>query len=102
MATVGTFTHSGDSFTGMVTTLSINVNITIKPASKTSDKAPDYCVSSNSVEFGAAWKRSAVNAASISRSSSTTLSFLAPIHASLIETDEAGSCSLIWSHRNNE
>ena len=42
MATIGTFTSSGDSFTGTLKTLSINAKTTIKPADKASDKAPDY------------------------------------------------------------
>ena len=44
MATIGTFTKSGDSFTGWVKTLSINAKASIRPADKASDKAPDYRV----------------------------------------------------------
>ena len=57
MATIGTFTRSGDSFTGAVKTLSINAKTAIKPADKASDKAPDYRIFQGSVEFGAAWKK---------------------------------------------
>ena len=42
MATIGTFTKTGDSYNGTVKTLSINAKTSIKPADKTSDKAPDY------------------------------------------------------------
>ena len=72
MATIGTFTKTGESFTGAVKTLSINAKTTIKPADKTSDKAPDYRVFAGSVEFGAAWKKTSTRAATISRSSWTT------------------------------
>lgn len=102
MATLGTFTRSGDTFTGTVRTLSINAKTTIKPASKTSDKAPDYRVFSNSVEFGAAWKKTSGDGRDYLSIKLDDPSFSAPIHASLIETDEAGSYSLIWSRRNNE
>ena len=57
MATIGTFTRAGDSFTGSVKTLSINAKATIKPADKASDKAPDYRVFAGAIEFGAAWKK---------------------------------------------
>ena len=42
IATIGTFTKTGDSYNGAVKTLSINAKTSIKPADKTSDKAPDY------------------------------------------------------------
>ena len=51
MATIGTFTKTGESFTGAVKTLSINAKTTIKPADKTSDKAPDYRVFQGSVDY---------------------------------------------------
>jgi hypothetical protein len=56
MATIGTFTKSGDTFTGAVKTLSISAKTTIKAADKASDKAPDYRIFANQVEF-AAWKK---------------------------------------------
>jgi uncharacterized protein (DUF736 family) len=51
MATIGTFTKTGESFNGAVKTLSINAKTTIKPADKTSDKAPDYRVFAGSVDY---------------------------------------------------
>ncbi len=51
MATIGTFTRSGDSFTGAVKTLSINAKTAIKPAEKASDKAPDYRIFQGSVDY---------------------------------------------------
>ena len=42
MATIGTFTKTGDSYNGAVKTLSINAKTSIKPADKASDKAPDF------------------------------------------------------------
>ena len=58
MATIGTFTKSGNTFTGTIKTLSISAKTTIKAAEKSSDKAPDYRIFANqAVEFGAAWKK---------------------------------------------
>jgi len=51
MATIGTFTKSGDTFTGAVKTLSINAKTTIKAAEKSSDKAPDYRVFAGSIDY---------------------------------------------------
>ncbi len=51
MATIGTFTKSGDTFTGSVKTLSINAKATIKAAEKASDKAPDYRVFAGSIDY---------------------------------------------------
>jgi len=51
MATIGTFTKTGESFTGAVNTLSINAKTTIKPSDKTSDKAPDYRVFAGTVDY---------------------------------------------------
>ena len=42
MATIGTFTKSGDGFTGSVKTLTLNVKATIRPAERENDRAPDY------------------------------------------------------------
>ena len=51
MATIGTFTRSGDTFNGAVKTLSINAKTAIKPADKISDKAPDYRIFQGSVDY---------------------------------------------------
>jgi uncharacterized protein (DUF736 family) len=51
MATIGTFTRSGTSYTGVVKTLSINAKTTIKPADKANDRAPDYRIFQGSVDY---------------------------------------------------
>ena len=103
MATIGTFTKSGDTFTGSVKTLNINAKTTLKAADKTSDKAPDYRVFSGSnVEFGAAWKKTSSEGRSYLSVKLDDPSFPAPIYATLVEGEEAGSYSLIWSRRNGD
>ncbi len=102
MATIGTFTRSGDSFTGTVKTLSINAKTVIKPADKASDKAPDYRIFQGSVEFGAAWKKTSGEGRSYLSVKLDDPSFPAPIYATLVEGEEAGSYSLIWSRRNGD
>ncbi|WP_420608289.1 DUF736 domain-containing protein [Novosphingopyxis sp.] len=104
MATIGTFTRSaGGTFTGAVKTLSINAKTTIKPADKASDKAPDYRVfAGSSVEFGAAWKKTSGEGRAYLSVKLDDPSFPAPIYATLVEGEETGSYSLIWSRRNGD
>ncbi len=101
MATIGTFTKTGESFTGAVKTLSINAKTTIKPADKASDKAPDYRVFAGSVEFGAAWKKTSNEGRDYFSVKLDDPSFPAPIYATLIEGEDDNH-SLIWSRRNGD
>jgi hypothetical protein len=73
MAQIGTFTRGDDGvFTGTIRTLNINTKATIKPVTKDTERAPDYRVTANGVEFGAGWsKASRTPAPNTSRSSST-------------------------------
>ena len=102
MATIGTFTRSGDTFTGSVKTLNINAKTTIKAADKASDKAPDYRVFAGSTEFGAAWKKKSNEGRDYLSVKLDDPSFPAPIYATLVEGEEGGSYSLIWSRRNGD
>src|SRR3954471_16991960 len=103
MATIGTFTRANGSFTGAVKTLSINAKATIKPADRTKNKAPDYRIFSGSaVEFGAAWKKTSGEGREYLSVKLDDPSFPAPIYATLIESEEPGASSLIWSRRNGD
>ena len=102
MATIGTFTKTGESFSGAVKTLSINAKTTIKPADKATDKAPDYRIFQGAVEFGAAWKKTSGEGRNYLSVKLDDPSFPAPIYATLVEGDETGSYSLIWSRRNGD
>ena len=102
MATIGSFIRSGDTFTGTVKTLSITAKATIRPADKASDKAPDYRVFANQVEFGAAWKKTSGEGRDYLSVKLDDPSFPAPIYATLVEAEEADSHSLIWSRRNGD
>ena len=102
MATIGTFTKTGDSYNGAVKTLSINAKTAIKPADKASDKAPDYRIFQGSVEFGAAWKKTSGEGRDYLSVKLDDPSFPAPIYATLVEGEEPGMHSLIWSRRNGD
>jgi uncharacterized protein (DUF736 family) len=51
MATIGTFTKSGDDFTGTVKTLALNVKAKIARAEKENDKAPDYRIFAGATDY---------------------------------------------------
>ncbi len=100
MATIGTFTKTGDNFTGTVKTLTISTKITIKAAEKASGKAPDYRIFANqAAEIGAAWRKTTAESRDYLSVKLDDPSFPAPIYATLVEGEAAGSYSLIWSRR---
>lgn len=98
MAQIGTFKRSDDGiFAGTIRTLNINVKAVIKPAAKDSERAPDYRVSANGVELGAAWSKTAKDSGTEYLSIKIDdPSFPAPIYATLIQGDQ-GEHKLIWS-----
>ena len=103
MATIGTFTKSGDGFTGSVNTLALNVRAQFSAAEKANDKAPDYRIFAGpNVEFGAAWKQTSKEGRAYLSVKLDDPSFPAPIYASLVETEDGENHSLIWSRRNSE
>ena len=99
MATIGTFTKSDNGFTGAVKTLSLNVKAKFIPSDKESDKAPDFRILAGSVEFGAAWKKTAQNGREYLSVRLDDPSFASPIFANLIEGEDA-THQLIWSRRS--
>jgi uncharacterized protein (DUF736 family) len=102
MATIGTFTKSGDDFTGSVKTLTLNVNAKIVLAEKENEKAPDYRIFSGAMEFGAAWKRTSGAGREYLSVKLDDPSLPKPIYASLIPVESGEEYSLIWSRRNTD
>jgi uncharacterized protein (DUF736 family) len=100
MATIGTFTKSGDDFTGSVKTLTLNVNAKIVLAEKENEKAPDYRIFSGTTEFGAAWKRTSGAGREYLSVKLDDPSLPKPIYASLVAVESGEGYCLIWSRRN--
>ena len=104
MATIGTFKKSGTELQGEIVTLSVqtkNVRIVPEP-NRASENAPSHRIFVGRAEIGAAWsKRSAEDRDYLSVKLDDP-SFPAPIYATLIEGEDAGSFGLIWSRRNGE
>jgi uncharacterized protein (DUF736 family) len=98
MAQIGTFSRGDDgAFTGTIRTLNINVKATIKPVAKDNERAPDYRVTANGVEFGAGWSKAAKDSGAEYLSLKLDdPSFNGPVYANLVQ-GEGGEHKLIWS-----
>jgi uncharacterized protein (DUF736 family) len=102
-STIGTFTASDNGYTGSVKTLTLNVKAKLIANEKENDKAPDYRIFAGSIEFDAAWKKTARE--TDREYLSVKLddpSFRAPIYASLVKGEGDDSFTLIWSRRNGD
>ena len=102
MATIGSFTKSGDDFTGAVKTLTLNVKTKIARTEKENDKAPDYRIFGGQTEVGAAWKKTSGAGREYLSVKLDDPSLPAPIYASLVEAEGEGEFTLIWSRRQAE
>ena len=98
MAQIGTFTRGDDgTFTGTIRTLTLNVKATIRAVSKDNERAPDYRVTANGVEFGAGWSKAAKDSGAEYLSVKLDdPSFTAPVYATLVQGEKAEH-KLIWS-----
>jgi uncharacterized protein (DUF736 family) len=101
MATIGTFTRSGNGFTGAVKTLTLNVNARVTPSETPNEKAPDFRIFADQIEIGGAWKKISSEGREYLSVKLDDPSFPAPIYASLIEVKGEEGFSLIWSRRNS-
>ena len=103
MAIIGTFTAADNGYGGSVKTLTLNFRAKFVPTEKDNDKAPDFRIfASSTVEFGAAWKKTARD--SDREYLSVKIddpSFPAPIYASLVKGEGDDSFNLIWSRRSD-
>jgi uncharacterized protein (DUF736 family) len=98
MAIIGTFIKNESGFTGTVKTALLSVKAKFVPAEKESDKAPDFRILAGTVEFGAAWKKTAQNGRDYLSVRLDDPAFAAPIFANLVESEDANH-ALIWSRR---
>ena len=99
MATIGTFTRTGDGFTGTVSTLTLDAKVQVRPAEKSSDKAPDFRIFAGRAEIGAAWKKTSNEGRDYLSVKLDDPSFPAPIYATLAEVegeDAAVEAVLDW------
>jgi uncharacterized protein (DUF736 family) len=102
MATIGTFTTSGNGFSGIIKTLNLNVKATMRAVERATEKGPDFRILARNVEFGAAWKKVSNDGRDYLSVKLDDPSFPGPIFATLIEVDGEEGLSLIWSRSNRD
>lgn len=102
MATIGSFTASGNGFSGTIKTLNLNVKANIRAVERTSEKGPDYRILAGATEFGAGWKKTSNEGRDYLSVKLDDPSFPAPIYATLIEVEGEEGLSLIWSRSNRD
>ena len=107
MATIGTFKKSGNDYTGAIVTLSVQAkNVRIVPeTTRSGENSPSHRVYVGRVEIGAAWAKRSNEGRDYLGLKLDDPSFTAPIFANLIDDEDGGASSLIWSRpsrRNGE
>ena len=100
MATIGTFKKDGNGYAGNIETLTLRAKITIEPADKKSDKAPDFRIfqitDGFTSEIGAAWKKTSQDGAQFLSVSLDDPTFAAKINCRLVKTGSEQGHSLFW------
>ena len=102
MATIGSFTSTGDGFTGSIKTLNLNVKAKLVRIENPSDKGPHFRIFSGNVELGAAWQKVSAEGRDYLSVKLDDPSFPAPIYATLIEVEGEEGLQLIWSRPNRD
>lgn len=101
MSTIGTFTKTGDGFTGKIATLQLTADVTIRPieANVGSEKGPHYRLFAGTAEIGAAWHKTTRDGEREYLSVSIDdPSFSNPIAANFVPGADA-TYNLIWSRK---
>lgn len=96
MASIGTFTHDGQNFSGTITTLALKAKATIQTVDKANAQAPDYRVFAGGAEVGAAWLKTSKEDRVYLSVKLDDPSFVSPIACRLIEGED-GRYQLLWS-----
>lgn len=99
MANIGSFTKSGDSYTGEIVTMGIQTkNVRILPEDASSnDNAPSHRIFVGRAEIGAAWSKVTREGRNYLSLKLDDPSFTAPIFASLFDDEDGKTYNLIWT-----
>jgi uncharacterized protein (DUF736 family) len=96
MAIIGHFTKQQDGrFTGRIETLTFTRGAVFEPLRKRGEKSPDFRVTSDAADMGAAWKREGGEGEYLSVRLDDP-SFDAPVDCRLVKTGVKEHHSLIW------
>jgi uncharacterized protein (DUF736 family) len=97
MPQIGTlFRRADGSLHGSLKTLTLEIELVLRPCAKEHERSPDYRVLSGSLEFGAAWKRTSHADREYLSVKLDDPCFPAPIYASIIEMED-GEQRIIWT-----
>ena len=105
MAIIGTFTRTADGkLSGNLKTLTLSTKLQFVPeTNKSKDSAPDYRIFLGPIEVGAAWRKTARESGrdywSVKLDDPT---FVAPLYASLVESEDDKTLNLLWSRRSGD
>ena len=103
MATIGTFTSTGNGFSGAIKTLNLNVKAKLVRVENPSEKGPHFRIfAAANVELGAAWQKVSNEGRDYLSVKLDDPSFPAPIYASLVSVEDTEEFALIWSRRSGD
>jgi uncharacterized protein (DUF736 family) len=93
---IGNFQQNDGRFVGTIKTLTFETEAVIEPIEKRGDKRPDYCITSDDAEIGAAWKKTSREGAQYLSVSLDDPSFAASVNASLVKSGAELGHTLYW------
>jgi len=102
MATIGQLKRNreSDTYTGTLRTLTLRADIALRRVDRTSEKAPDYRITADGAEVGAAWIRPTKKGGQYVSLVLDDPSFPAPVWANLGKApgqDDEDLLAVIWS-----
>ena len=97
MAVIGNFTTNGNTITGQVRTLTVQMKARLLPIERTSRDAPDFRVMAGMAEVGAGWNATSNDGEPYISVKLDDPSFNAPISAALWPSQTDGDYDLVWN-----
>jgi uncharacterized protein (DUF736 family) len=98
MSTIGTFNKTGDRFSGVINTLSLNAKVTLVPVERASESAPDYRLFAGTAEIGAGWSATAkASGREFVNLKIDDPSLHQPIYSRLVKNSGNEGYSLVWN-----
>ena len=102
MKTIGIFTKEGNHFHGEIRTLSLSILADFEPLAKKGEKSPDYRVTAEGSELGAAWKKTSQDGTEYLSVSLDDPTFASPIHCRLVKTGTEVTHTLTWERARKQ
>lgn len=99
---IGSFTRTVEGYSGHVRTLTLDVELTLVPATQTdAENAPDYRIhvgpDANGPEAGAGWKRTGEKAGDYVALLIDDPALTQPLRANLFQADRGKTFALLWN-----